>query len=143
MLSWFALAHHGTLIFHYTPVLLLHWSELIYFNNKNSLSKPYIFWTHFLLEVSNLALKMPIKQVKNLFEAFICKILWCRSSVPNTRHISCLDGSVLECSRHTREARVRSLAVRCQSQNLMISLMKALVMSSLLEIWYSGWWIKS
>jgi hypothetical protein len=71
----FELAHPGVPIFHYTSVLLLHWTELIYFNNKNSLSKPYILWTHFLLEVPNLALKMLIKQVKKIFEAFIFKIL--------------------------------------------------------------------
>ncbi len=128
MLCWFERAHHGIPIFHFTPVLLLHWIELIYFNNENSLSKPYIFWTHFLLEVSNLALKMLVKQVKEFFEAFICKILWCWSNVPNNRQISCLDGSFLECWRPTQEARVRSSAGTYQSRDLYISLLKALVM---------------
>jgi hypothetical protein len=38
--------------------------------------------------------------------------------VPNSQQISCLDGSFLECSLPTREARVRSPAGTCQSRDL-------------------------
>jgi hypothetical protein len=38
--------------------------------------------------------------------------------VPNSQQISCLDGSFLECSLPMQEARVRSPAGTCQSQDL-------------------------
>ncbi len=38
--------------------------------------------------------------------------------VPNSQRISCLDGTFLECSLPTREARVRSPAGTCQSWDL-------------------------
>ena len=49
-------------------------------------------------------------------------------AVPNSQQISCLDGSFLECSLPTREARVRSLARTCQSRDLYISIEMTLVM---------------
>ncbi len=48
--------------------------------------------------------------------------------VPNSQQISCLDGSFLECSLPTREARVRSPAGTCQSRDLKICIEMTLVM---------------
>ncbi len=49
-------------------------------------------------------------------------------AVPNSQHISCLDGFFLECSLPAREARVWSPTGTCQSRDLKISIEMTLVM---------------
>ncbi len=50
--------------------------------------------------------------------AVVAAPAWAQVLVPNSQEISCLDGSFLECSLPTREARVRSPAGTCQSWDL-------------------------